>query len=155
MRISDWSSDVCSSDLGYKLHVAVDAGSGLVRALATTPANVQEGALARELVQGDELMVYADRGYDAAWLHDHLAAQGIADGIMRRARRNQMLDPAAIVRNHALSLRRRTVEKLFGTLKRSYRLARLPHFNLGRNATTLALACFAFNLRRWHAITTG
>src|SRR3546814_5255683 len=88
------------------------------------PANVQEVALARELVQGDELMVYADRGYDAAWLHDHLAAQGIADGIMRRARRNQMLDPAAIVRNHALSLRRRTVEKPFGTLKRSYRLAR-------------------------------
>src|SRR3546814_8467324 len=91
MRISDWSSDVCSSDLG----------SGLVRALATTPANVQEVALARELVQGDELMVYADRGYDAAWLHDHLAAQGIADGIMRRARHNQMLDPAALVRNHA------------------------------------------------------
>src|SRR3546814_11955969 len=105
MRISDWSSDVCSSDLGYKLHVAVDAGSGLVRALATTPANVQEVALARELVQGDELMVYADRGYDAAWLHDHLAAQGIADGIMRRARRHPILDPAAIVRNPALSLR--------------------------------------------------
>src|SRR3546814_12841167 len=127
MRISDWSSDVCSSDLG----------SGLVRALATTPANVQEVALARELVQGDELMVYADRGYDAAWLHDHLAAQGIADGIMRRARRNQMLDPAAIVRNHALSLRRRTVEQLFGTLKRSYRLARLPPFPLAPNPTPL------------------
>lgn len=140
---------------GYKLHVAVDAGSGLVRALATTPANVQEVALARSLVQGDELMVYADRGYDALWLHDHLAAQGIADGIMRRARSNQALDPEAIARNHALSLRRRTVEKLFGTLKRSYRLARLPHFNLARNATTLALACFAFNLRRWQAIATG
>src|SRR3546814_18278864 len=116
MRISDWSSDVCSSDLGYKLHVAVDAGSGLVRALATTPANVQEVALARELVQGDELMVYADRGYDAAWLPDHLAAQGIADGIMRRARRNQMLDPAAIVRHPPLSPPRPPPRKPFGPL---------------------------------------
>src|SRR3546814_18855168 len=78
---------------GYKLHVAVDAGSGLVRALATTPANVQEVALARELVQGDELMVYAARGYDAAWLPDHLAAPGIAAGNPRRSPRNPMLHP--------------------------------------------------------------
>jgi IS5 family transposase len=140
---------------GYKLHVAVDAGSGLVRALATTPANVQEVALAGGLVRGDELAVYADRGYDADWLHDHLAQRGIADGILRRARRNRPLDPDAIAKNHALSLRRRAVEKLFGTLKRSYRLARVPHFNLARNATALALACFAFNLRRWHAIATA
>src|SRR3546814_7309520 len=40
---------------GYKLHVAVDAGSGLVRALVTTPANVQEVALAGDLIQGDLL----------------------------------------------------------------------------------------------------
>jgi IS5 family transposase len=139
---------------GYKFHVAVDAGSGLVRAQVTTPANVQEVALASDLVQGDELAVYADRGYDADWLHEYLAQRGIADGILRRARRNQPLSSDAVARNHALSRRRRTVEKLFGTLKRSYRLARMPYFSLARNATALALACFAYNLRRWHAITT-
>ena len=139
---------------GYKLHVAVDAGSGLVRALATTPANIQEITLARDLIQGDELAVYADRGYDADWLHGELAERGIADGILRRNRPKQRLSPEQTARNHALSLRRRPVEKLFGTLKRSYRLARLPHFSLPRNATTLALACFAFNLRRWQAIAT-
>lgn len=140
---------------GYKLHVAVDAGSGLVRALATTPANVQEVALARALIQGDELAVYADRGYDADWLHRDLAARGIVDGIMRRNRSTHRLTPEETARNHALSLRRRTVEKLFGTLKRSYGLGRVPYFNLTRNATALALACFAFNLRRWHAIAAG
>lgn len=139
---------------GYKLHVAVDAGSGLVRGLATTPANVQEIKLARDLIQGDELAVYADRGYDAGWLHDDLATRGIADGVMRRNLPSRRLSEVEIERNHALSLRRRAVEKLFGTLKRSYRLARVPHFSLARNATTLALACFAFNLRRWHAIDT-
>ena len=139
---------------GYKLHVAVDAGSGLVRALATTPANVQEIKLVRDLIQGDELAVYADRGYDANWLHRELAARGIADGVMRRNLPKRPLSQGEVERNHALSLRRRSVEKLFGTLKRSYRLARVPHFSLARNATTLALACFAFNLRRWHAIAT-
>lgn len=142
-------------EFGYKLHVGVDAGSGLVRSLATTPANVQEVTLASRLVQGDEQAVYADRGYDAAWFHRELAAQGIADGVMRRARTNRQLSEAEVERNHALSLRRRTVEKLFGTLKRSYGLGRVPHFSLARNATTLALACFAFNLRRWHAIASG
>ena len=140
---------------GYKLHVGVDAGSGLVRGVATTPANVQEVVLAPALIQGDERAVYGDRGYDAGWLHRELAARGIADGIMRRGRVNHALGPDEIARNHALSLRRRSVEKLFGTLKRSYRLDRVPHFTLARNATTLALACFAFNLRRWHAIATG
>lgn len=140
---------------GYKLHVAVDAGSGLVRRLVTTPANRQEVALAGDLIQGDELAVYADRGYDADWLHRDLARRGIADGVMRRNRSGHKLSPGEIARNHALALRRRPVEKLFGTLKRSYRLGRLPYFNLARNATVLALACFAFNLRRWHTIATG
>lgn len=140
---------------GYKLHVGVDAGTGLVRAVETTPANVQEVTLATDLVQGDERAVYADRGYDAAWLHAALAARGIGDGIMRRNRAGRRLSAAEVARNHALALRRRTVEKLFGTLKRSYGLSRVPHFSLPRNATALALACFAFNLRRWHAIATG
>jgi IS5 family transposase len=140
---------------GYKVHAAVDQGSGLVRKVLTTPANIQEVALAGQLVQGDEQAVYADRGYDAGWLHNALAARGIANGIMRRNRTNRRLTATEVARNHALALRRRSVEKLFGTLKRSYRFSRMPYFSLARNATAVALACFAFNLRRWHAIATG
>ncbi len=140
---------------GYKLHVGVDARTGLVRAVDTTPANVQKVTRAGRLIQGDERRVYADRGYDARWLHRELAARGIGDGIMRRARKDRPLSSAEQARNQALIAPRRTVEKLFGTLKRSYGLDRVPHFSLARNATALALACFAFNLRRWHAIATG
>lgn len=139
---------------GYKLHVAVDGGSGLVRGVRVSPANVQEIDLATALVQGDERAVYADRGYDARRLHEHLAAAGIADGVMRRARRGEVLSDAAVARNRRLALRRRPVEKVFGTLKRSYRLDRAPYFNQARNTVALALACFAYNLRRWHAIAT-
>lgn len=137
---------------GYKLHAAVDGGSGLVRALRVTSANVQEIDVAIELVQGDEMAVYADRGYDARQLHDHLAEAGIDDGVMRRGHRNRPLSPELLARNRMLSLRRRPVEKLFGTLKRSYRLDRVPYFNLARNTVALAMACFAFNLRRFHAL---
>ncbi len=138
---------------GYKLHAAVDGGSGLVRSVRVTPANIQEIDVAIELVQGDEMVVYADRGYDARRLHDHLAGAGIANGVMRRNRTNRPLSPEEIARNHALSLRRRPVEKLFGTLKRSYRLSRVPYFNQARNTVALAMACFAYNLRRCHALS--
>jgi len=136
---------------GYKMHVAVDQGSSLVRAERLTPANIQEVMVGPELVQGDEAVVYADRGYDAARMRDHLQVRGIACGILRRAKRNQPLTPEEIERNHALSLKRRPVEAVFGTLKRWYGFHRMRYFSGPRNALALTLACFAFNLRRWHA----
>ena len=136
---------------GYKMHVAVDQGSSLVRAVRLTPANIQEVMIGPELVQGDEDAVYADRGYDAARMRDHLQARGIACGILRRGKRNQPLPPEAIERNHKLSLKRRPVEAVFGTLKRWYGFHRMRYFSAPRNALALTLACFAFNLRRWRA----
>lgn len=139
---------------GYKLHVAMDAGSALVRDLRVTPANVQEITVAPGLVQGDEAAVYADRGYDGRRLHAHLAALGIDNGVMRRRPRGADLAPDAIQRNHELSLRRRPVEAVFGTLKRSYRLARMRYFTLARNHLALTIACFAYNLRRLERLST-
>lgn len=140
-------------EFGYKAHVAVDAGSNLVRAVRTTPANVQEIVEAPGLVQGDEAAVYADRGYDGERLHRHLAERGIADGVMRRRRQGRPLEPAAVARNHQLSLMRRPVEAVFGTLKRLYRMGRMRYFTMGRNHLAISLACFGYNLRRLHALT--
>lgn len=140
---------------GYKLHVAVDKGSGLVRDLRLSPANRQEIDFACELVQGDEAAVYADRGYDAQRLHHHLDQLGIANGVMRRARSGLPLSQAQIAANHKLVRHRRPVEKVFGTLKRCYRLSRMPYFSLARNRVAMALACFAYNLRRLDTLTAS
>jgi IS5 family transposase len=135
-------------EFGYKAHIGMDAGSGLVRTQTLTPANVQEVSAAQGLIAGDEGEVLADRGYDAHALHEYLAARGIGDGIMRRARTNRPLSPDEVARNHAIAPRRRPVEKVFGTLKRIYGLRRLPYFNRERNAVCLAFALIAYNLRR-------
>lgn len=140
---------------GYKLHVAVDQGSHLVRDLRLTPANVQEVMVGPDLVQGDESIVYADRGYDAARLRDHLAARGIANGIMKRGQRHRPIGAEETELNHILSLKRRPVEAVFGTLKRGYGFHRMRYFSAARNAVAVALACFAFNLRRWNACPAG
>lgn len=49
---------------GYKAHVGVDEGSGLIRAIVTTPANINDTTPADLLIRGDEKAVYADKAYD-------------------------------------------------------------------------------------------
>ena len=138
---------------GYKVHIAVDAGSALIRSWQLTPANVQEVTVAPSLLPPDAGTVYADRGYDSAAFHAELAGRGLGDGIMRRARTNRPLSPSEIEHNHRLSLVRRAVEPVFGTLKRCYGFHRMRYFSARRNAVAFALACMAFNLRRWSACT--
>jgi IS5 family transposase len=142
-------------EFGYKAHIGMDAGSGLVRTQVLTPANVQEVTQAAALITGDEAEVLADRGYDARALHAHLEQRGIADGVMRRGYRRQPLSPEEVARNHEIAPRRRVVEKVFGTLKRIYRLKRLPYFSAARNAVCLSFALIGYNLRRLDRITAS
>jgi transposase, IS5 family len=51
---------------GYKMHLAVDQGSGLVRRAMLTPGHVSDKVPFLDLVQGDERAGYADKGYDGA-----------------------------------------------------------------------------------------
>jgi len=139
---------------GYKAHVAVDQGTGLIRAQRLTAGNVQEVDVAAELIPSDAGTVYADRAYDSDRLRQHLRAGGLGDGLMRRARKNKPLDQAALERNHALIPVRRNVERVFGTMKRSYRMGRMRAYSLARNVVDLCLFAIAFNLRRWHRIVT-
>jgi transposase, IS5 family len=143
---------------GYKVHVAVDRGSGLVGALAVTPASVQDVAVAPALLAAAAGTVYADRGYDSEDLRAALAVRGLGDGIMRRRRsggRDALLPLDVVARNHELSLIRRAVESLFGTMKRIYRLGRMRCFTQARNHVDLHLFAIAFNLRRWRSLAAA
>lgn len=138
---------------GFKAHLAVDQGSGLVRRTRLTPANVGESLVADQLIIGDEAAVYADKAYDSADRHRALAERGIADGIMRRAYRNRPLPAEETARNRRLVPIRSAIERIFGTLKRSYGWTRVRYRGLARNAAHLDLLCLAFNLRRIDVIT--
>lgn len=144
---------------GYKVHVAVDHGSGLVGAIEVTPANVQEVAVAPALVEAaGHGTVYADRGYDSDGLRAELAARGLGDGLMRRRKsggRQASLPPDILARNHDLSLVRRAVESVFGTMKRTYRLGRMRAFTQARNRVDVTLFAMAFNLRRWRTLAAA
>jgi transposase, IS5 family len=138
---------------GYKMHLAVDRGSGLVRQAILTPAHVSDKVPFLDLVQGDERAVYADRGYDGWWYRKELAEQGIADGIMAASYRQRPLDAAGHARNRVLGRIRAPIERTFGVLKRWYGYGRVRYRSLVRNALQLQLLALAMNLRRALVLT--
>jgi IS5 family transposase len=139
---------------GYKMHVAVDQGSGLIRNGLLTSANIQDVSVAPALIPSEAGTVYADRGYHSKGLREHLQARGFGDGVMRRGQRTKPLPADEIERNHAIVPLRSPVEAVFGTLKRTYGFTRMRYFNAARNLAAYLLACMAFNLKRGLTLTT-
>jgi transposase, IS5 family len=138
------------SHFGYKVHVAVDLGSNLIRKARMTGAKVNDTEVADELICRDQGAVLADKAYDSAARRALLARLGIADGIMRRAWWGTARDPdpQLVARNRTLSCLRSRVEQVFGVMKRSYNYRRVRYLGLARNSVQMFLLCTALNLRR-------
>lgn len=138
---------------GYKAHVGVDMGSGLIRSVIATPANVNDTTPADLLVRGDEGEVYADAAYDTHARRAGLKAARIKARIMRRPNRHHPL-PARLKRfNRGVARRRAAVETTFATLKQRMRLGRIRYVGLAKASAQITLAAIAFNMRKWAALT--
>jgi IS5 family transposase len=152
-RDASWNAMPEKPLFGYKMHLAVDQGSGLVRQALLTPGHVSDKAPFLDLVQCDEQTVYADRGYDGWWYRQELARRGIADGIMAGNYRQRPLDGAGRARNRAIGIIRAPVERTFALLKRWYGYARVRYRSLVKNTLQLQLLALALNLRRALVLT--
>jgi transposase, IS5 family len=139
---------------GYKAHVGMDQGSDLIRRALVTPANVHDSAVGDELICGDEKKVFADKAYHSQERRERLRAKGIKDGIMRRGARAHLLDKKDRKRNRKLARIRSAVERVFGTLKRTYGWTRVRYRGLAKNASHFFLLCIAINLRRAVVLTS-
>jgi len=137
-----------SARFGYKLHAAVDLGTGIVRRAAVTPANVADVDLGHALVIGDERSVYADKGYVGPRLRERLIAGKIRNRVQHKAQKNKPLTARQRLRNRLIGRVRGRVEGVFGALKRSYGLARMRYMGLSRNAAATFLTLIAWNLAR-------
>jgi IS5 family transposase len=141
------------STFGYKAHMGVDEGSGLIRAVRTTPANVNDTTPADDLIRGDEAVVWADAAYDTHARRARLKAEGKKPRIARRPNRHHPELPHRLKRYNLLIARRRAaVETTFATLKRRMRLTCIRYVGLIKASGQILLASIAFNMRRWAAI---
>ena len=142
------------SVFGYKAHVGVDEGSGLIRSVLTTPANVNDTTPADQLIRGDERVVWADAAYHTHARERALKARGIKPRLCRRANKHHPQLPARLkLYNRLIARRRAAVETTFATLKNRMHLTRIRYVGLIKASAQITLAAIAFNLRRWVAIT--
>ena len=133
---------------GYKGHLSVDEGSGLIRRLGLTGANFPDSYMFEEMVIGDEAAVFADRAYTQAARKAALRGRGVFCGIMSRAWRSHPLSARQKRRNRFFSRVRRAVERVIGTLKWHYGLERCRYLGLKRNLNHLWLQGICYNLKK-------
>lgn len=138
------------SSYGYKAHVGVDQGSGLIRSVVATPANVNDTVVADDLIRGDERAVYADSAYHTHRREQALRARGIKPRLMRRANKHHPELPERLKRYNRLIARiRAAVETTFATAKRRMKLTAIRYVGLPKAAAQIVMVAIAFNLRRW------
>ncbi len=143
------------SSFGYKAHVGVDEGSGLIRSVVTTPANVNDTVPADQLILGDEQVVMADAAYHTHAREAALKARGIKPRLMRRPNKHHPELPPRLKRyNRLIARRRAAVETTFATLKRRMGLGIIRYRGLAKATGQVLIAAMAFNMRRWVTLTS-
>ena len=138
---------------GYKAHMGVDEGSGLIRAVITTPANVNDTVVADGLIRGDERVIWADAAYDTHARRARLKAEGKIPRIAKRPNKHHPeLSPRWKRYNRLIARRRAAVETTFATLKHRMRLSMIRYVGLTKASAQILMAAIAFNMRRWATI---
>ena len=144
-----WTKKGGKAYFGYKAHVGVDQGSGLVRSIDFTSAKINDSEVADGLICGDEAAVYADKAYEQKERRARLKAAGIKDRIMHRRHKHIARLPRWQEKRNALIARRRApVEAVFSAGKRLYGLTRARYASLLRNAARAIAVFTVYNLRR-------
>ena len=147
-----WTKKGKTYHYGYKAHASVDADNALVLSIHATPANFSDTGELERLVEESHLpvktRVYANKGYTSQSNSAMLKRHGCKDGIMDRAWSNKPLTGRERKRNRQISKKRYIVERVFGTLKERYDMARASYIGLAKVQGGLPLSSLAYNLKR-------
>lgn len=145
---ADWTKKGGKYIFGYKAHVGVDQDSELIRSAIITPARVCDSKMLSAVIKKDEQWVYADKIYDTGQNDALLKKHKIENGIMINNGGRRQASELERNCNRFLAGIRYPVERIFGTLKRSYRHARARYVGLCKNDLHLKILSMAYNLRK-------
>ncbi|MEI9897582.1 MAG: IS5 family transposase [Chthoniobacter sp.] len=101
---------------GWKNHVKADAQTKLILRAVTTPANVHDSQVFKELVDAQDRAVLADSAYHSEEHEAHLLALDAEEFLLRKAPRGQALSAAEQKSNHTISRIRVRVEHIFARM---------------------------------------
>ena len=122
---------------GMKAHVGVDADSGIVHSVEATTAKVHDSRVWDELLHGDEVSVWADKGYVSAAREAAFSGPGKFWGVMRKAPKGGALHPVDEDINRIIAMVRARVEHPFRVLKRQFGYLKTRYRGLTKNRAQL------------------
>ena len=134
---------------GYKAHVATDQDAGLIRGVEVTTANVHDAAELAAILPDAPGDTYGDSAYAGSRPEAAIRTRGGTPRIVHTGTWGGA-DALARLRGHNAEVRRvrARIEKVFGTMKRSYGLRRMRWLGLAKAGLQVRLTAIAYNLRR-------
>lgn len=145
---------------GMKMHIGVDAGSGLIHTVVTTPANVNDVTQGHALLHGEESLVFADAGYQGIEKREEKCTDATWHVAMRPGKRKALPDTKVghlddQIERIKASIRAK-VEHPFHIIKNRFGLKKVRYQGLAKNTaqlfTLLGLANLLIAKRRLFAL---
>ena len=139
---------------GMKLHIGVDAKTGLVHSLSATSANVHDVTETHRLLHGGERQVWGDAGYTGVQKRPENLGLAVDWQVAMRPGQRRKLEPdsgEAVVEKIKASIRAK-VEHPFLDVKQLFGYAKVRYRGLAKNTERVALLLGLANLRRAQAL---
>jgi IS5 family transposase len=135
---------------GYKNHVAIDRGFGLIRNWTTTNAAAHDGARLEDVLDRDNTAsdVWADTAYRSAKNEAMLIRRGLMSRIHRKKPPGQPMPERMRIANAQKSKVRSAVEHVFAHQKGPMGLF-VRTIGIARARVKIGLANLAYNMRRF------
>lgn len=133
---------------GMKLHVGVDAGTGFVHTITTTPANTSDIAEAHRLFRKDDGVGYGDSGYVGIEKRDEIMEDKHLKTMEFRICRKKSTvknDVDKAIENRTSSTRCK-VEHVFHIMKDIFKFKKTPYRGLAKNTTRITVTMLSVNL---------
>ena len=142
---------------GMKLHIGVDAETGIVHSLSATSANAHDVTEAHRLLHGGEKQVWGDAGYIGVQKRKENLELEVDWRVAMKPGKRRLLARGGLEewaeRNKA-SIRAK-VEHPFLDVKRHFGYAKVRYRGLAKNTERMALLLGLANLRRAQTLLAG
>jgi len=138
---------------GYKEHLAIDADSELITAVAVTPGNVADSQVFSPLIDPHARDVTADKGYDTNANHQRLKDNGQRSSIIVKRNRT---NPEIISQANPKSQRERpSIERKFAEQKKYHGLAQARYWGLAKVTMQVLMTCIVVNCKKMAKLLSG
>ena len=133
---------------GMKLHIGVDADTGLAHSMTTTAANVNDVTEAHRLLHGNEAQAWGDAGYQGVQKREEHWERRVEWQVAMRPGLRRHLSPGSqeALGEHRKASVRAKVEHPFLYVKRRFGYAKVRYRGLAKNTQRLVLLLGMANL---------